>query len=60
MGKKKKRNNYESQALIKKVKVKNDDAYECESCQKIIYGGNSAISEHLQGAKHKRLMHVTI
>ena len=57
-GKKKKRNNYESRALTKKVKVKNDDSYECESCQKLFYGGNLAISVHLQGAKHKRLMHV--
>ena len=40
------------------MKVKNDDAYECESCQKLIYGGDLTISEHLQGAKHKRLMNV--
>ena len=29
-----------------------------ESCQKLIYGGDLAISEYLQGAKYKRLMHV--
>ena len=56
--KKKEKSNGESQALAKKVKVDCDNEFKYESCQRIIYGGSSCISKHLQGSKHKRLMHM--
>lgn len=58
MGKKKVKSNCEEEAIIKKVKLNNHNEYECEPCQRVIHGGSSSISEHLQGSKHKWLMHV--
>ena len=55
---KKARSNRDLQALANKVKVESDNAYEYESCQKIIHGGSLYVSEYSQGSKHKRLMHV--
>ena len=40
------------------MKVESDNAYECESCQRVIHGESLCVSEHLQGAKYKRLIHV--
>ena len=34
------------------------EEYECESCQRIIYGGSACVSKHLHGSRHMKLMHV--
>ena len=58
MKKKRKGSGEQSELLAKKPKKEFGKEYECESCQQIIYGGSACVSEHLQGSRHKRLMHI--
>ena len=58
MGKKRKGSGAQSEPSAKKPKQDFEKEYECESCQRTIYGGSACVSEHLQGSRHKKLMHV--
>ena len=58
MEKKRKGSVVQSESLSKKPKEDFEKEYECESCQRIIYGGSACVSEHLEGSRHKRLMHI--
>ena len=58
IGKKRKGSGAQSEPPTKKPKEDYEKEYECESCQRIIYGGSACVPEHVQGSRHKRLMHV--
>lgn len=58
MGKKRKQSCEDLGSHVKKGIEEFEKEYDCESCECKIYGGIVCVFQHLQSARHKRVMHV--